>query len=182
MEMVLSGHDHDYERFAPQNGAGAVDVNNGVREFVVGTGGASLRPLNPALPISEARQATAFGVLKLILGREFRMGVHSHSGTDRHRPRIRHLPLSVANELAPRTPMPGKPTSKWTTMKRTRSAFPGDATFPRGPNRRLLLASFVGMLLLIPLWLDPPTLGELRVVIPPSNKRGRSVARPAMRP
>src|SRR5204863_673578 len=41
-ELVLSGHDHDYERFAPQNASGQADPSFGVREIVVGTGGAAL--------------------------------------------------------------------------------------------------------------------------------------------
>jgi len=57
-DVVLSGHDHDYERFAPIDG---------VREFVVGTGGRSLYPLGAALPGSEVRQDSAFGVLVLTL-------------------------------------------------------------------------------------------------------------------
>ena len=39
-DLVLVGHDHEYERFAPQNPSGVADPK-GIREFVVGTGGAS---------------------------------------------------------------------------------------------------------------------------------------------
>ena len=52
-------------------------------------------------------------------------------------------------------------------------------------SRRVLLASVVGLLLLIPLWLDPATLGELRSVTPPSNMRpsgGRASRRGRRRP
>jgi hypothetical protein len=67
-EIVVSGHDHDYERFAPQNASGTLDAN-GVREFVIGTGGASLRALKSVtVANSEIRQATAYGVLRLTLG------------------------------------------------------------------------------------------------------------------
>jgi hypothetical protein len=66
-ELVLAGHDHDYERFAPQTTAGALDLQRGVRQFVVGTGGASLRSFGGAEPNSEARSNTAFGVLHLRL-------------------------------------------------------------------------------------------------------------------
>ena len=41
-ELVLSGHDHDYERFAPQRSGGSLDAERGIREFVVGTGGKNL--------------------------------------------------------------------------------------------------------------------------------------------
>ena len=67
-EVVLTGHDHDYERFAPQDGQGQADAERGVREFVVGTGGFSHYPF-PGNPIahSEIRDASSFGVLVLTL-------------------------------------------------------------------------------------------------------------------
>jgi hypothetical protein len=69
VELVLSGHDHDYERFAPMNGAGALDTASGMRQFVVGTGGTSLRAMFPSpIASSEVRQASSNGVLKLTLG------------------------------------------------------------------------------------------------------------------
>lgn len=66
-DVVLSGHDHDYERFAPQDAAGAADPAHGIREFVVGTGGASYYPFGPREANTEARNNTAFGVLVLTL-------------------------------------------------------------------------------------------------------------------
>jgi len=66
-DVVVGGHDHDYERFAPQNPDGAADPANGIREFVVGTGGKNHRPFGESKPNSEVRDATAFGVLKLTL-------------------------------------------------------------------------------------------------------------------
>jgi len=67
-DVVLSGHDHDYERFAPQDPRGVLDPARGIREFVVGTGGASHHPFpGPAVPNSEVRSDHTFGVLKLIL-------------------------------------------------------------------------------------------------------------------
>lgn len=66
-DVVINGHDHDYERFAPQTPDGAPDSVRGIREFVAGTGGKSLRPFGTPKPNSEARDASAFGVLKLTL-------------------------------------------------------------------------------------------------------------------
>jgi len=66
-DVVVNGHDHDYERFAPQTPDGAPDPGRGIREFVVGTGGKSHRPFSEPKPNSEVRDATAFGVLKLTL-------------------------------------------------------------------------------------------------------------------
>lgn len=66
-DVVINGHDHDYERFAPQRPDGTPDPVRGIREFVAGTGGKSLRPFGAPKPNSEARDASAFGVLKLTL-------------------------------------------------------------------------------------------------------------------
>ncbi len=66
-DVVVTGHDHDYERFAPQTPDGAADPARGIREFVVGTGGKNHRPFGSPKPNSELRDATAFGVLKLTL-------------------------------------------------------------------------------------------------------------------
>jgi hypothetical protein len=66
-DVVVNGHDHDYERFAPQDPEGAADSKRGIREFVAGTGGKNHRPFGEPKPNSELRDATAFGVLKLTL-------------------------------------------------------------------------------------------------------------------
>jgi acid phosphatase type 7 len=66
-DVVVNGHDHDYERFAPQDPEGAPDPKRGIREFVAGTGGKSHRPFGEPKPNSELRDTTAFGVLKLTL-------------------------------------------------------------------------------------------------------------------
>jgi acid phosphatase type 7 len=65
--VVINGHDHDYERFAPQNPEGKTDAARGIREFVAGTGGKNHRPFAAPLPTSEVRNADTFGVLKLTL-------------------------------------------------------------------------------------------------------------------
>ena len=49
----MNGHDHDYERFAPQDPNGDRDRERGIREFVVGTGGAELRGFGPPAANSE---------------------------------------------------------------------------------------------------------------------------------
>ena len=66
-ELILNGHDHDYERFAPQDPNGRADAKRGIREFVVGTGGKNLREFGIPKANSEVRNNTAFGVLKLTL-------------------------------------------------------------------------------------------------------------------
>jgi hypothetical protein len=67
VELVLNGHDHDYERFAPQDPSGKADPAYGIREFVVGTGGRETRPFVTVRPNSEARNDKELGVLKLRL-------------------------------------------------------------------------------------------------------------------
>jgi len=66
-DVVLNGHDHDYERFAPQDPNGNLDFARGIREFVIGTGGKNHRPFGTPEATSEVRDATTFGVLKLTL-------------------------------------------------------------------------------------------------------------------
>lgn len=66
-DVILSGHDHDYERFAPQNPQGARDDARGMRQFVVGTGGAVPYVFRDIQPHSEKRIAAMFGVLKVTL-------------------------------------------------------------------------------------------------------------------
>jgi 3',5'-cyclic AMP phosphodiesterase CpdA len=66
-ELVLSGHDHDYERFAPQDADGRLDPARGMRQFVVGTGGAYPTPFLLTVAHSEVRDSNRTGVLRLQL-------------------------------------------------------------------------------------------------------------------
>jgi acid phosphatase type 7 len=66
-DVVLSGHDHDYERFAPQTSSGVADPARGIKEFVVGTGGRSHRAFGTIRANSEVRNSDTYGVLKLTL-------------------------------------------------------------------------------------------------------------------
>ena len=66
-ELVLAGHDHTYERFAPQNPEGKLDLERGIRDFVVGTGGRSHYPFERVDRESQIRNNTDYGVLKLTL-------------------------------------------------------------------------------------------------------------------
>jgi hypothetical protein len=66
-DVVLNGHDHNYERFAPQDPGGNLDTARGIREFVLGTGGAGHYNWGIPQPNSEVRNNTTFGVMKLTL-------------------------------------------------------------------------------------------------------------------
>lgn len=66
-DVVLAGHDHGYERFAPLDPTGNVDQEGGIRSFVVGTGGKSHSGFKAPLTGSEVRNGDAFGVLQLSL-------------------------------------------------------------------------------------------------------------------
>lgn len=68
-DLMLVGHEHSYERFAPQDPDGKLDFTHGIREIVAGTGGRSHDPLGFAIPNSEVRDADTFGVLKVTLSR-----------------------------------------------------------------------------------------------------------------
>jgi hypothetical protein len=70
VDVVLAGHDHDYERFAPQTPDGQLDNEQGIREFVVGTGGRNHDQVNDGkgrLPNSEVFNDETFGILRLDL-------------------------------------------------------------------------------------------------------------------
>ena len=66
-DVVLSGHAHVYERFAPQNPWGKADPAFGIRQFTVGTGGNGLYGFQGVKPNSQVRQAKTLGALKLTL-------------------------------------------------------------------------------------------------------------------
>jgi 3',5'-cyclic AMP phosphodiesterase CpdA len=68
VDLALVGHDHDYERFAPVNALGSRDTTHGIREFVVGTGGAEHYAITTVHRYSQVHNATTFGVLQLSLG------------------------------------------------------------------------------------------------------------------
>ena len=70
-DLILSAHDHLYERFAPQTPAGLADPSRGIREFIVGTGGKSLVGYSTVKPNSQVRNNKTFGVLRL--------GLHANS-------------------------------------------------------------------------------------------------------
>jgi 3',5'-cyclic AMP phosphodiesterase CpdA len=67
VDVVLSGHDHIYERYALQTPAQARDSKHGIREFVVGTGGRSLDQFTGPFTNGQFRERTQFGILKLTL-------------------------------------------------------------------------------------------------------------------
>ena len=66
-ELVINGHDHNFERFAPQDPEGMHDPVSGIREFVAGTGGTGNRSIDVIAANSESRFTDAFGVLALSL-------------------------------------------------------------------------------------------------------------------
>jgi hypothetical protein len=79
-EVILNGHDHNYERFAPRTPSGTIDRAAGVREFVVGTGGKNLKPVSPS-SATEASTADAYGLLSLTLAPgSYSWRFHSEAG------------------------------------------------------------------------------------------------------
>jgi len=69
-ELVINGHEHNYQRFAPQTAKGVYDPERGVREFIVGTGGKGVGVGDRTLPNREVAYGGGFGVLKLKLYQE----------------------------------------------------------------------------------------------------------------
>ncbi|MCJ7711260.1 MAG: metallophosphoesterase [Chloroflexi bacterium] len=87
-DLVLNGHDHDYERFVPQDPEGRQDRERGLTEVVVGTGGGPLREFATSADNAVVRSSVAYGVLALTLqpnGWQFRFestdGSFSDQGT-----------------------------------------------------------------------------------------------------
>ena len=118
-ELVLNGHEHGYERFAPQD-AGAVRNDLGVRQIVVGTGGRSLHPFTG--PPSANTEATARGVrLPAPDARRGRVRLRARGrGRQRARQRHRHLPLtggcrSLLSRSAPGRSAPSSPAAAGTS-------------------------------------------------------------------
>ncbi len=68
-EIVLNGHSHHYERFAPQRPDQVGDAR-GIRQFIVGTGGRRLSGRSKFTPHSEVARFDVYGILKLTLRRE----------------------------------------------------------------------------------------------------------------
>jgi hypothetical protein len=66
-DVVLAGHSHVYERFAPQNPSGVLDMDRGLRQFVIGSGGVNHGNWKTIRANSEKRNNDTFGVLKLTL-------------------------------------------------------------------------------------------------------------------
>jgi hypothetical protein len=66
-DLIVNGHDHDYERFAPQDPDGREDRARGIAEIVVGTGGAALRGFPTVVPNSVVRASVAHGVVRFVL-------------------------------------------------------------------------------------------------------------------
>ncbi len=67
VDLVLDGHDHDYERFAPQDPSGAADASRGIVEIIAGTGGAELEAFKDPRPNSLVRINDTYGVLEMTL-------------------------------------------------------------------------------------------------------------------
>jgi hypothetical protein len=65
VDVVLTAHAHNYERYARQNPAGGAEPARGIRQFVVGTGGRGLSDPSVTLPNREVQQSSTFGVLRL---------------------------------------------------------------------------------------------------------------------
>ena len=67
VDVVLVGHEHNYERFAPQDPQGIADAAHGIRQFVIGSGGRSHYEFGPPIANSEVRNSNTTGLLKLTL-------------------------------------------------------------------------------------------------------------------
>ncbi|HEV2590300.1 MAG TPA: IPT/TIG domain-containing protein, partial [Gaiellaceae bacterium] len=109
-DVVLSAHKHNYERFAPQSPLAVADPN-GIREFVVGTGGMSHQGFNTPAPNSEVRDASTFGLLELTLHAasydwQF-VSVPGQTFSDNGSTSCHAAPAGIVTSLAPATAAAG---------------------------------------------------------------------------
>ena len=74
VRLVLAGHQHNYERFHPQNANSSRNDASGTQQFQVSTGGIGLRSFTTTAPNSAARNSSTYGWLRLVL--------HSNGGYD----------------------------------------------------------------------------------------------------
>ncbi|CAN5644658.1 hypothetical protein BH23CHL8_BH23CHL8_07480 [soil metagenome] len=99
-EVIVNGHDRIYERLAPARPRGTIDREEGIRQFIVGTGGAPLHGFGSRRPPhSRVRQDSAHGILKLVLradGYTWRYIPVSGAFTDRGRSRCHESPDAFA--------------------------------------------------------------------------------------
>ena len=80
VELLLTGHEHSYERFVPMDATGRPDDTNGVQLIVVGTGGGNLRPFdNPPLPTTVVRDSSTWGTSDYARAGRIRMEVPARS-------------------------------------------------------------------------------------------------------
>jgi hypothetical protein len=67
VDLYLAGHEHNYERFAPQDPSGRRDDLKGIPQFIAGTGGRELRHVGKPTVNSEVLDRSSYGVLQLTL-------------------------------------------------------------------------------------------------------------------
>ena len=95
-DVVLTGHDHHYERFAPLDADGNVDRARGIRSFVVGTGGRSHQRTVNRKPYSESSNTDTYGVLFLSLGPTgYGWAFQPEVGAELRGLGLRHLPVAA---------------------------------------------------------------------------------------
>ncbi len=128
VDVMLQGHDHDYERMGPTGPTGAADPTYGVRPITVGTGGAALfGGFGTIVPTSEVRSVAAYGVLKLTLHPssydwEF-FPIAGQTFTDSGTGTVHDAPPSTNNALWPwPTPTPRRRTQPRSSVRRACSA------------------------------------------------------------
>ena len=136
-DVILNAHARQYERFSPMNPSGVADQTKGIREFVVGTGGADPLPLGSPAANSELVNATVYGVLKLILhptGYDWQFlpasgSTFTDSGHGDCAGGSRAAPQTVAAPAAPTVSSTLNTNGQFTVSWKASSAIPTGATY-----------------------------------------------------
>jgi acid phosphatase type 7 len=133
-DVVLAGHAHVYERFAPQTPWAKADHATGIRQFVVGTGGNGHYGFRGVKPNSQVRNANTFGVLKLNLrpgGYDWRfLPQPGKTFTDSGSAACHGRPMSV-KPASPTTTRPAAVSSSTTTTTKRPTVLPTTSTITR---------------------------------------------------
>jgi acid phosphatase type 7 len=142
VDLVLNGHDHIYERFAPQAPNGTLDTARGIREFIIGSGGANHTSLAAIAANSEVRNVDTFGILKLTLhptGYDWQFEpevgkTFTDTGTGNCHGTTSGTPLPTATDTTTSTPTRTPSTTATFTQTATSTIGPSPTRTPSATN------------------------------------------------
>jgi hypothetical protein len=172
-DLILNGHDHIYERFAPQTPTGALDPVRGIPEFIVGTGGSDHTSITTIAANSLVRNASTYGVLKLTLhagsfnwrfvpeaGKTF-----TDSGTTACHGSVPNTPTPTSTRTTTSTPTPTATATGTGTATSTSTATVNPTATPTNTSVALNSPTTTSTVTATPTASDTPTPTDTSVAI-----------------